>query len=253
MRYTYYTILFALFTYQAQSQVIINEISYNPPESGTDSLEYIEIFNAGAQQVDLTGWYFDGVEDTLPTIQLLPGDFFVTAVRASAMFNVFGISNVHEWSAGGLNNSGELLVLYDAGGNVVDSVRFADGDPWPTEPDGNGPSLELSDPASDNNDGANWHFSGNGTGIIINGNEVFGTPGAVNSDGGTTGPAVTVTMANLQFEPPHIVIAIGDSVRWVNNEQDFHNVNGSKATYPNNPDDFFSGFPEGGPWQYDFT
>jgi hypothetical protein len=44
----------------------------------------------------------------------------------------------------------------DAGGNLIDSVAYKDADPWPTEPDGNGPSLELKDAGSDNNDGVNY-------------------------------------------------------------------------------------------------
>lgn len=252
MRLTFYTFLFSLLCLQVQAQLVINEISYNPPESGNDSLEYIELYNAGNDMIDITGYYFaKGVEDTLPAVQLAPGDFFVTAISASAMQNVFGIS-VHEWKSGALSNSGESIVLVDSGGNFVDSVAFRDTDPWPTEPDGNGPSLELTDVGLDNNDGANWHFSGGGTGVVINGNEVSGTPGAANSGGGTAGPAVTVNLSALKFEPPHVVVAIGDSVRWVNAMSHFHNVNGSKSTYPGNTDDFFSGAPANGPWQYDY-
>ncbi len=252
MRHIFYILLFTLLTIQAQSQIVINEISYNPPESGNDSLEYIEIFNAGNQPVDLTGYHIDGaVEDTFPNVQLAVGGYFVTAINAGAMQSVFGITT-HQWGGGALNNTGESIILLDANGDLVDSVRYSDTDPWTSEPDGNGPSLELIDLALDNNDGANWQFSGAGTGVVINGNEVAGTPGAENSGGGTSGPAVTVNLAGLSFEPPHVVVAIGDSVRWVNANDEFHNVNGSKNTYPNNPDDFLSGAPEVGPWQFDY-
>lgn len=185
----------------SNAQVVINEISYNPPESGNDSLEYIELYNAGASSVNLNGWHFlKGIEDTLPNVVLAPGSYFVTAVNAQAMNTVFGVA-VYEWSSGALSNSGESIVLLDATNAIIDSVLFDDTDPWPVEPDGNGPSLELIDAALDNNDGANWQFSGGSTGVVINGFEVFGTPGAQNSGGGTGGPFVTIDLANNVFTP----------------------------------------------------
>lgn len=251
MRILFYAILFLFFSSGANAQIIINEISYNPPEVGTDSLEYIELYNAGFATVDMTGWYFSaGVEDTFPSVQLAPGEYFVTAWSAEAMMNVFHV-NTHEWLSGALSNNGESIVLLDAAGNFIDSVAFDDVDPWPGEPDGNGPSLELKDASLDNNDGANWQFSGGSTGVIINGNEVKGTPGAENSGGGTAGPAVTVNLQNLQFIPQNVVIAIGDSVRWVNQEFIEHNVNGSQSVFPDNPESFLSGLAIPGPWQYD--
>lgn len=255
MRITLYTLLFAFvafFTTPSSAQIVINEISYNPPESGSDSLEYIEILNSGTGHVDLTGWHFTaGVADTFPAIDLNGGDFFVTAISSRAMMNVFGV-NVHQWSGGALKNAGESIILVDAAGNFIDSVAYKNTDPWPTASNGTGPSLELTDPSSDNNDGTNWHASSGSTGVIINGHEVLGTPGTENSGGSSGGPAVTVNIANFQFIPKNIVVAIGDTVRWVNNEAVPHNVDGKKSVYASNTEDFFSGAPVAGPWQFDF-
>ena len=249
--YVLFILAFLVISLPLKAQIVINEISYNPPESGNDSLEYVEIYNAGFGHVDITGWRFEGgLEDTFPSVDLAAGEFFVTAINAQAMENVYGIT-VHEWMVGALNNNGELIILVDAGGNVIDSVHFDDIDPWPLEPDGFGPSLELIDAASDNAIGSNWQFSGGATGVIINGMEVFGTPGAENSGGGSSGPAVIINADNLQFEPKNVVVAIGDSVRWVNTEAVQHNVNGQKSTFPTNTEDFFSGAPAVGSWQYD--
>lgn len=44
-----------LFCTQVQAQ-IITEIMYNPPESGVDSLEYIEIYNNTNSEIDITGF-----------------------------------------------------------------------------------------------------------------------------------------------------------------------------------------------------
>ena len=247
-----FTAIILLGSIGLNAQVVINEISYNPPESNTDSLEFIELYNAGNTVVNIEGWHFtSGVEDTFPNVDLQPGDYFVTAISAQAMMSVYGIQ-VHQWSDGAANNGGETIILVDASENLIDSVLFEDSDPWPTEPDGSGPSLELKDPALDNNDGANWQFSGGTTGVIINGFEISGTPGAQNSGGGSPGPAVTIAVANFQFNPKHVVVAAGETVRWINNEAIAHNVNGTQAAYPNNPESFTSGAPAG-MWQYDFV
>jgi plastocyanin len=247
-------LVLALFSaLSGQAQVVINEISYNPPEAGNDSLEYIEIYNAGASIVNLDGWHFTkGVVDTFPNVVLGAGEYFVTAINEHAMSVVFGVT-VHEWTSGALSNGGESIILVDGSGNLVDSVAFRDVDPWPTEPDGMGPSLELIDAGTDNNDGANWQASGGNTGVIINGFEVLGTPGAENSNGGTGGPAVTIDLANFQFTPKNAVVKTGDLVRWINNNGDVHNVDGLKSVYPNNPSDIYNADPAPGPWQFDYV
>ena len=71
----------------------------------------------------------------------------------------------------GLNGSGELVRLLDSDGLLVDEVEYDDIAPWPTEPDGTGPTLELIDPSLDNALGENWATS----------NDNGGTPGEINS------------------------------------------------------------------------
>ncbi|HJX70657.1 MAG TPA: T9SS type A sorting domain-containing protein, partial [Bacteroidales bacterium] len=58
--------------------------------------------------------------------------------------------------SGRLDNAGEELCLIDNKGMVVDMVFYDDHFPWPTEPDGKGPSLELKDPFLDNNIASSW-------------------------------------------------------------------------------------------------
>ena len=246
--------LFLLFgCFSLRAQVVINEISYNPPESGNDSLEFVEIYNAGSGVVNIGGWLFAGAfEDTLPSVDLQPGDYYVAAIDSEAMLNVFGIT-AHQWSTGALNNSGESIKLLDNSQALIDSVLYNDTDPWPTLADGSGPSLELEDASLDNNDGANWQISGAGTGKIINGFEVRGTPGSQNSGGGSAGPAVTIGVVDFKFDPENVVVKIGDSVRWVCNTATPHNVDGLQDVFPANPEAFFNGVPASGPWQYDFT
>ncbi len=55
-----------------------------------------------------------------------------------------------------LSNKDENIVLADAWGNVIDEVHYFDSEPWPTEPDGLGPYLQLIDLDSDNSLPESW-------------------------------------------------------------------------------------------------
>jgi len=69
----------------------------------------------------------------------------------------------------GLSGGGELIRLYDNGGLLVDSLTYDDEEPWPLEPDGNGPTLELINPLQDNGHHSFWAAStGNGTPGTLN-------------------------------------------------------------------------------------
>tara|TARA_Y100000739_G_scaffold216959_1_gene212961 strand:+ start:9 stop:614 length:606 start_codon:yes stop_codon:yes gene_type:complete len=54
------------------------------------------------------------------------------------------------------------------------------------------------------------------------------------------------------YFPQHINITVGDTVVW-ENVQGTHNVNGNTQTFPNNPESFQSGSPQGAPWTYSFV
>ncbi len=155
--------------------IVINEIMYDPPESGTDSLEYIELYNNSGFDVEISGWSFsEGVSYTFEEGQMILNDeYLVIAGNASAVSNTYGITGVLQWTSGGLSNGGEDIILINELGVEMDMVDYDDSPPWPTEPDGNGPSLELIDPNLDNSLPESWMGS-----IEPNPN---GTPGAVNS------------------------------------------------------------------------
>ncbi len=171
---------FAIIPAMELPNVVINEIMYNPPESGTDSLEYIELYNNGNQAVNLLDWYFSaGIEYVFPDMDLTAGEYLVVAVNSDAMMNSFGITT-YEWTDGGLSNSGELIELRNAGGDIIDFVSFDDGGLWPEAADGFGPSVSLSDVDADNSQAENWaaetvYAFDNGEGA-----SVYASPGASN-------------------------------------------------------------------------
>ncbi len=170
-------------------RVLINEIMYHPP--GTSDLdEYMEIYNAGDEIVNLQGWRFnDGVDYTFAERNLNPGEYLVVAADV-ARFQLAhpGVTNVVGGWSGHLSNHGERIRLVDQLGRLVDSVSYADqgdwsirargpedighqGWIWLDDHDGGGKSLELVNAALSNDHGQNWAAS-----IMP-----AGTPGTVNS------------------------------------------------------------------------
>jgi hypothetical protein len=172
-----------LISFAAHSQVVINEILYNDPSAGTDVEEFIELHNTGTTAVNLLDYTFtQGVAHTFAGGMIPAGGFFVIAVDSTAFHNAFGMAPDAIWTSGGLSNGGEDITLYDNNGVFVDSVNYDDAAPWPTSPDGFGYSLQLCDPLTDNNDGANWGTSNLGTGLSVTGvDSLYATPGSMNS------------------------------------------------------------------------
>lgn len=159
-----------------EADIVITEIMYNPPESGTDSLEFIELYNNDTQQVNLENFYFSkGVTFAFPTYTLNPGDYVIVAESAQAMLNTFGVT-VLEWTDGALNNGGEEIVLNEPMGNVIDSVTYGDLLPWDTLADGWGPSLELCDPGSNNALPENWRHALEFAAINTAGDTIWASP-----------------------------------------------------------------------------
>jgi hypothetical protein len=86
--------------------------------------------------------------------------------------SVPGHTPIAQWNSGGsLNNTGETVTLVDPMDETAVAVAYEDNDGWITEPDGDGPSLELMDYNLPNEEAASWAAS-----FVLG-----GTPGAINS------------------------------------------------------------------------
>jgi hypothetical protein len=146
--------------------VVINEIMYHPSVGGT---EFVELYNRTAAGVDLTDWRIAGADFRFPaatmvnatnylvllgTTNISPADF-----RASnnVPLTVPVLTGVFD-----LANEGERLTLQKPNPDstnapiTVDSVRYNDRAPWPTEADGMGPSIERISPELYGNELRNW-------------------------------------------------------------------------------------------------
>jgi len=162
---------------------VINEIMYNPSDPPfTYSDEWVEIYNPNDEPYDVSNWVLTDYESdfTIPENTLIPAFGFLVIARdtnsirgcAEYQDDLGSDNDILLGNAGfQLSNDGDEVVLQDNSGNTIDSVKYDDSSPWPTSPDGDGPSLELKDPSLDNNDGNNWAAS----------SETYGTPGEPNS------------------------------------------------------------------------
>ena len=155
--------------------VVINEINYHSaPDFNPE--DWVEFYNNSGQTIDLSGWKFKDSDDAhvfvFPAGTVLLPDEYLVLCRDTAAFRVLfpTLSNYLGNMNFGLSGAGELVRLFDAQGEMVDSLVYDDAPPWPTAPDGNGPTLELIHPDLDNALPESWAASA-----------IHGTPGAINS------------------------------------------------------------------------
>ena len=167
------------------ADLVITEIMYNPPESGTDTSEFIEIYNNGTSAINLQGFTCTGGVYTFPNVSLAAGAYYVITIDSSGFFNTYGV-NADGVFTSGLSNAGESIVIKNPVGTVIDSVFYDDIAPWPSgiatgQPDGGGASLILCDVNTDNNIGSNWFACTTSANIVINGIPVLASPGVANT------------------------------------------------------------------------
>jgi PKD repeat protein len=158
--------------------IVITEIMYNPPESGDDSLEFLEFYNNSAETISMDNFTISqGVEYTFPSgIEIMPDTFLLVAKDSVAMMATFGVEAL-QWTSGSLSNGGEGVELKDDFDYVVDYVPYDDYLPWDTLADGFGPSLTLCNPDADNTIAENWRASENFAAINSAGDTIWATPG----------------------------------------------------------------------------
>lgn len=142
-------------------QLVINEIMYNPavPDAG-----FVEIYNrSNTDSFDLRGWRMDGVGLTFPGGAIVkPGQHAVVAANLPVYQTTYGNAEmVLSEYPGALDDGGETLRLLMPGATTdtwvtVNEVAYDDGFPWPAQADGGGASLQLRDPAQDNNRAGDW-------------------------------------------------------------------------------------------------
>jgi hypothetical protein len=161
--------------------LVVSEIMYHPADplpseiaagyTNDGAFEYIELQNVSSQTITLTGvvisncfdFDFTGTSATF----LDPGQAVLVVRNRSAFEMRFGggLPIAGEWGdpaapdgGSSLSNGGERIVVRAADGSVIRDFVYDDGGEWPTEADGGGLSLVLSNPFGlpDHELGANW-------------------------------------------------------------------------------------------------
>ena len=171
--------------YVRVGSVVVSEVMYNPSAAPDTGLEFIEIHNTGASAENLANWRlrgeaeFDFAAENLgagavllilgfdPNIDVAERNAFLATYPSASALQLRG-----PWSAGLLNlldNGGARIVLQRADdlesppgetpfypALFEDTVNYNDVAPWPTGPDGTGPSLSRISAVVYGDDPANW-------------------------------------------------------------------------------------------------
>ncbi|MEM7384912.1 MAG: lamin tail domain-containing protein [Verrucomicrobiota bacterium] len=179
------------------ADMVINEIHYDPADK-TQAIEFIELTNTGAVEVDLSGWRMTGGIDYqfADGVVIGAGDFQVI-VQDETDFNrtlgsIFqgGSPADGEWSSGKLTNDGDRVRLRDASNAIVDEVTYQGHFPWPSAARGGGVSMELIHPSLDNDLAGHWRSSAGKP-----------TPGKANSVLSETVPPAIRQVTHTPSEP----------------------------------------------------
>jgi len=142
------------------------------PATNESQLEWVELHNQNAIDVDLGGWkLIGGIDYSFPVGTVIRGGGdLVVAISPATLIAATGLTNVVGPFTGRLSNNGEELRLRDINNRLMDSVSYGvDGD-WPDGADGSGFSLAKRHTNLASRPAENWTVSAQ------NG----GTPGAAN-------------------------------------------------------------------------
>ena len=127
------------------STVVFNELMVNPVGSDDDTLEWVELFNQMAVDMDLSGWSLQGgIEYEFADGEEIPGrGYLVIAIDPVALQGTTGLTGVLGPYTGKLNNGGETLELRNNDNRLMNRVTYDFGGQWPVGPDGSGFTLRC--------------------------------------------------------------------------------------------------------------
>jgi len=149
--------------------IVINELHYNPSsQQGADNnYEFIELYNNEEFSVNLNGYHFiEGLSYYFSESTIIEPAGYILLVKDSNYYP----GNI-EWDYGNLSNVGETITLVNSDGLIANELVYDSNSPFPSQANGDGPSMELLDPILNNLIGTNWQPS-----LILG-----GTPGSPNS------------------------------------------------------------------------
>jgi len=185
----------------AQSQVVINEIMYDPEGADDEFGEWVELYNPGETDIDIEGWVIHCHGGFVHTIEngaplLVPAGGYLLVGRSMDTGLNGNVNVAYAYGNDIPLGGGDAFWLVNGSYPSVDSVNFG-GVGFPT---GNGVSLELFNPTMPNNTASSWSTSRSQWAGAD-----FGTPGEQNSIYSSVRPGdvvITEIMSNT--------LAVGD-------------------------------------------
>ncbi len=154
------------------STVVFNEVMYNPAGQSDHLLEWIELYNHLAVDMDISEWSIEGgVDYTFPDQTVVPGrGFLIVSVSPADFEAATGYADALGPYEGRLANDGEQLRLINNDNREMNVLNYRDAGDWPVGADGSGATLAKRDPDSASEPAENWTHS----------TQVGGTPGQHN-------------------------------------------------------------------------
>lgn len=200
----------------AIGDILITEIMYNPGGSDSSTTaptfnkEWVELYNATSQAIDISGWSFGDSQDNqwasaFPANTILGAHQALVVTGDAATFDAewgAGINRIQVSTFPNLANSpsfpDETPTIRNTSGVYVDSVAYDDVNGWPRINGTNGASIYVVPEglsAAGNNTGTNWKPSAWGKD-----GAVFASYGG-EDDHGSPGYVATVSQAPFTPSP----------------------------------------------------
>ncbi|MEP2773623.1 MAG: lamin tail domain-containing protein [Fulvivirga sp.] len=139
--------------------LVINEIFADPsPPNDLPEEEFVEIYNRSDKIFDLENWTFSdqATQAVISKVVLLPGEFLILCPSdAVLLYQPYGKTiGLPDWPS--LNNSEDILSIYDNTGTMVDQVAYKDDWYKSSSKQEGGWTLELIDPENLCGEEENW-------------------------------------------------------------------------------------------------
>jgi len=190
--------LFELPELPGASDVVINEVLYDPWPGGT---EYVEIYNRSSTTIDLSNLYMATLDDSSPTDHyyplsftsrlFFPGSYLVCTRQPEIVAQHYIVEDPGAMMGMErmpvLTNRGARLVLAGAAHQTIDRLEYSEAMHFPLYGKARGASLERVHFDRPSEDPSNWHTAAQSAG--------FGTPTYRNSqfsEPEAPGPIMTV-------------------------------------------------------------
>jgi DNA/RNA endonuclease YhcR with UshA esterase domain len=168
--------------FSANKDIVINEIAAYP----TSTHEWLEIWNKGADAVDMTGWKFwenntsHGLEASSTDAVVGPGEYAAVCQDSGQFLLDYPgfIGSVFDSSWGSLSESGEEIGLKDSSENFVEQFTYVAAPNY---------SLERADPFLADYSALNWQENANGHTLgLVNSNYLSAPTSSATSTPTTT-------------------------------------------------------------------